>query len=519
MKNKILFLISLSFLLISCNNFLDEMPDNRAEIDSKQKIQKLLVSAYPLMSHWCITEYYSDNTDDNGKLFATDFEIEQPYFFWSDNIDAIYQDTPQSIWDGCYSAIAASNHALRAIDELGNEDGNLNAEKGEALITRAYGHFILVNVFCKHYNSISSSADLGIPYMEKPETEVNPDYSRGTVAEVYQKINADIEAALSLIQDDLYSIPKYHFNKRAAYAFAARFNLYYENYDNTIKYADLVLGTTNASALSVLRNWQAFGSAGSEVRSNVFIDASNPANLLIRPAVSYWGALYGPYMLGNRYAHNQIISENETMHSTGVWGAYTNFYARPTTLTQGLPKYVFWKQDLIFEELDAIGGTGYYQLVHIDFTTDETLLCRAEAYIHKKLYDNALSDINLFLTAFARQTTPVTAAIINNFYSTMPYYTPKSPTAKKRLNPDFPIEEGQQENFIQCLLHTRRILTLHEGLRWFDIKRYGIEVNRRKVETGFVTVYDDMLSKDDLRRAIQLPKNVISAGLEPNPRN
>ena len=41
----------------SCNDWLNVMPDNRAEVDSAEKISKLLVSAYPethyiLCSEW-----------------------------------------------------------------------------------------------------------------------------------------------------------------------------------------------------------------------------------------------------------------------------------------------------------------------------------------------------------------------------------------------------------------------------------------------------------------------------------
>lgn len=32
---------------VSCNDFLDKTPDNRTELNTDQKIAKLLVSAYP----------------------------------------------------------------------------------------------------------------------------------------------------------------------------------------------------------------------------------------------------------------------------------------------------------------------------------------------------------------------------------------------------------------------------------------------------------------------------------------
>ena len=39
--------ITAAFMLSSCSDFLDTMPDNRAEIDTEAKITSLLVSAYP----------------------------------------------------------------------------------------------------------------------------------------------------------------------------------------------------------------------------------------------------------------------------------------------------------------------------------------------------------------------------------------------------------------------------------------------------------------------------------------
>jgi hypothetical protein len=59
------------------------------------------------------------------------------------------------------------------------------------------------------------------------------------------------------------------------------------------------------------------------------------------------------------------------------------------------------------------------------------------------------------------------------------------------------------------------------GMRWFDIKRYGIEIHRRVVvpsgQVSEITIKDE-LKVDDPRRAIQLPQDVITAGLTPNDR-
>ncbi len=85
---------------------------------------------------------------------------------------------------------------------------------------------------------------------------------------------------------------------------------------------------------------------------------------------------------------------------------------------------------------------------------------------------------------------------------------------KKRLNPEgFTVEPGTEENLIQLILQLRRLETMQEGLRWFDLKRYGIEFSHNRAGNSPI-----VLGKEDPRRAIQLPQDVITAGMEPNPR-
>ena len=72
---------------------------------------------------------------------------------------------------------------------------------------------------------------------------------------------------------------------------------------------------------------------------------------------------------------------------------------------------------------------------------------------------------------------------------------------------------------LQCVLGFRRLETMHLGLRWFDVKRYGIEIPRRQMNAqGRPVLKTDVLTKNDPRRAIQIPLRVRDAGLEANPR-
>ena len=85
MKKNKLYIASVAFaalsLVTSCDSFLDKLPDDRAEVNTEEKVTSLLVSAYPTASSNQILEWSSDNYADNGKQYSTNQEIEQIYRF------------------------------------------------------------------------------------------------------------------------------------------------------------------------------------------------------------------------------------------------------------------------------------------------------------------------------------------------------------------------------------------------------------------------------------------------------
>lgn len=87
------------------------------------------------------------------------------------------------------------------------------------------------------------------------------------------------------------------------------------------------------------------------------------------------------------------------------------------------------------------------------------------------------------------------------------------------MHPAFTIDAETQEPVLQCILQLKRILSMHEGLRMQDVKRYGIVIYRRTLnKNDEILDVTDSLTVDDPRRAIQLPQDVINSGLEANPR-
>jgi tetratricopeptide (TPR) repeat protein len=509
----------------SCSDFLDTVPDNRAEIDTEAKVTSLLVSAYPTNYPIMMFEQASDNTADNGEMYGFEFQQEQDAYLWSDIKTDTDEDSPQGMWDGCYMAIASANHALQAIEQMGNPAG-LNPQKGEALLCRAYAHFILANIFCEAYDPATASTKLGIPYATKPETEVAPKYERGTLEETYQHIAADLEEGLPLIDDNLYSVPKYHFNKKAAYAFATRFYLFYvkedkSNYEKVLEYGKEVLGSNPARTL---RQLQAdLGSITNiEERGDAYISASVDANLLITPINTSWPYVYGPYDMAKRYGMNRTVTTYETLWADAPWNSNSLFYS---TLNGSEQKLCFFKYRMYFEYTDKVNGIGYRHAVIVPFSTNETLLCCIEANILKKQpdYATAIEYMNEWVAASkgdGRYGEPTTLTLdnIKSFYDAIDYTAipvtkDNQRTVKKHLNPCFSFVDKTQEDLIHCVLQMRRVETIHDGSRWMDVKRYGIEITHNRDGMDPVVLY-----KDDPRRAFQLPQDVIEAGLEANPR-
>jgi hypothetical protein len=198
--------LTITLVSSSCDSFLETLPDNRTQLDNQTKIAQLLVSAYSNSNYSVVAELSSDNFVDNNAILpvnlAANERMHDELYAWQPVTSSTQEDSPSNIWESCYAAIASANNALLAIDKLQAEMPTLNlkAQKGEALFCRAYGHFLLVSIFCQSYKDESASAlDLGIPYITKPETVVRGKYTRETVQSVYAKIQQDLEDGFPLI--------------------------------------------------------------------------------------------------------------------------------------------------------------------------------------------------------------------------------------------------------------------------------------------------------------------------------
>ncbi len=483
-------------MTFSCSDVLDETPDNRTTIDSAEKIAELLVGAYPEGAYVSFLEPMSDNAGDKGPSATVEFRVNEEMYFWRDLNDTD-EDTPTNYWNDAYKAIAQANQALASIEGLGGGGVELDPLKGEALLCRAYAHFMLVNIFSKAYNPSTANSNLGIPYVTEPETVLLGSYERGTVQSVYENIQKDLEEGLPLVRDN-YEIPAFHFTKKAASAFASRFYLTIGEWEKVIEHSNIALGESDT--VSVLRNIALSSNLTFNEQVALYTSSTlEPANLLLVTGNSLYNRIdaRARYQMSPTIVNGLFTSGN----ITGKSWSYSLFF-RGGSDNNFIPKYQEY-----FRVTNQAAGIGIPFVTFVLLSTDEALLNRAEAYAMLGQLDEAVNDINLSLSVktdgYDFNTDAFTVNDITTIYQGIPagLYTPFYTIPNESL----PI--------IGAILDIKRTIFYNEGLRWFDIKRHKIALQHLDF---FGNSF--LLPKDDDRRAIQIPEAAQSFGIEENPR-
>jgi hypothetical protein len=411
---------------------------------------------------------------------------------------------------------------------------------GEAHVLRAYLHFVLVNTFAEAYkDETMSAADRGIPYVTKPETTVHVDYTTSeflhSVKETYDLIEKDLLEGIDLIDDSKYQVVAYHFNRNAANAFAARFYLFKRDYDKVIYYADQALGTNPSS---MLRKWNAINTNTMDSRLNDYNDHQAPCNFLIQSTYSVQDRMLSACRFainnGKTFTDNQgrkwkVPSTLKTL----IDGGGPNWRGQLPAFDSNL--FIFGGQEFgvwlfrvyeYFEYTDKIAGIGYVHMLYQPFTADETLLCRAEAKLYKGDKAGALQDLTSWTYSHCvSKEKKVNGDVVPNDLTVSDV---KSKYVRNGEPSDFvsdlhpkemgfeKVLTGDDQAILDCILHFRRIETMFEGLRWYDIKRYGITVYHYYRGANEDDIHIDSLTYSDSRRVLQVPNNVMEAGYPSN---
>lgn len=469
-------LLSASLLLGGCENFLGKAPDERLTINNLDKINQTVIGAYQNSRSYRFSHFCTDDVTLTQGIYDSDPIIEDLYS-WSQNIqDQTHQDAPAEYWRASYASIAAVNHALKALDNLKvDESDKVKADviRGEALTIRAYNHFMLLNLFSKQYDLQTASADLGVPYVTIPENQLEVSYSRGTVEETYKAIEEDLLEGIRFLEANSkdFKPNKYHFTFPTIYLFASRFYTF-RNKDNkdvekAIQFAE--------------KSIKAFGGVA-----------------VMRPWADYLADDFGPIDVDQQ--------EVGMVQNSSTWTTFPWIYQ--TTLS--LRNKVLSKNPIGFSD----------SRLDISYTRDGDVFTPAFFFVYDATSNGEKSAIDLF---------PIAEAVLNaaegytragDAGMAIKYLRDLASTVYTNYNADVLTVDNlktawdtqdEKEALIKTVLFERRLQFFLKGMRWFDIRRYKLEVQH--LLTNGTTL---KLSEVNPNRTFQIPNYAIASGMQPN---
>lgn len=180
----------------------------------------------------------------------------------------------ESLWYSDYGVIASVNYAIGSYEKLlADEESELTADNkaaianylAEAHVTRALAYWDLVTKFCAAYDPATANEVLGLPLstVYNPTSDVTKYPGRSSLAETYQLITDDLNAALDITTVGVTN--SNYYTKDVVKALLARVQLNMKDWSNAAKNAQDVINS----------NTYTLASNESELQSLYNLDQSN----------------------------------------------------------------------------------------------------------------------------------------------------------------------------------------------------------------------------------------------------
>ncbi len=504
MIKKILYIALVSIFamgVISCESYMEELPQNKMKPSTTDDYQQLLNNGY-------ITEQimpFLDILGDDAELIASNHvmpgtDMGDPYisaYMWETTHERTLPIGDQA-FKKLYNSIFYTNVVLSEVDnaegvsfDTGVVTRTKNHIKGEALCVRAYAYFYLVNLYGKWFDPETAATDFGVPIVLDANAEDKP-YPRNSVQEVYTQMIADLTQGIELMANNPIDVPekKTKFNPTSAKALLARIYLYAHQWDNAIAAAKDIIEENNSLFILTgvhdglnLSNNQSGSWSATTIVGDGYLDDDNSNFIFgngvseIQPALTHW-----PFMT-TFSANRELAAQYHVDDLRRYYFMYT--YDRNT--------YAGFRSKLSHAKTRKTGiafsaptdlSHGYGRVIR----TEEMYLILAEAHTQKEELGDAVKYLNDMSSVKYRTGTYVDL-VASNF---------------------------TKETLLTYVFLERRRELCFEGHRWFDL--------RRSTRPAMTRVgYDNeqaSLVKDDPRYVLQIPQEefTVNPSIEVAPR-
>lgn len=500
MKNKyILFVILISSLFVgSCKKFLKESSQDEIRPTTTQDLYSLMIgSAYPYTTS---SDYYLDLLTDelksNGLTNNTNYSatflpiLNNGTYLYTWN-PAMFDRTSagllsdQDSWSYYYKLINGCNLVQDYVDKVTGTQADKNAMLGQVLFLRAYYYFKLVNIYAQPYNGAGAdpTTSLGVPLiLSSVVSDIRE--PRNTVAEVYNQIEKDLLKAADLLKNNYTQPNTFRVGWLPAYALLSRVYLYRNrtgDMDSVIKYASSVIAekptlTTLTSYFNASGTFSTNGIYDVNLSQEVLWQyGNNPINIATYiPAYSSFLNAVPPLTISDSLLN---LYDRGTDSTNKGDLRYTSYFL--TYINSGV-KYPL--------RSGKVGSSTTPQYGDKGIRTAEVYLNRAEALIKRYKTAGQSSDLTQALS-------DINTLRLSRYDTRKVAYVPVAIT-----NADSLFSFLKQER--------RRELCLEDGLRWFDIKRWGEPITHTYIDaSGVSTTY--ALPSGSLIYALPIPYTAL----------
>lgn len=453
------------FVLAGCKKFIEKPYNNSVQLSTAEQYLQVLTDGYPIR-HDLFTDIMTDDFDFHAATAqASNISSYLPIFLWKDDYPDGAGTGPVAAYAEYYKKIYTANLVLEGIDQADGPAEQKAAAKGEALLLRSYCHFILVNMFARHY-SPQTLQESGVSLILEVGKDNQKFYERSTVQKVYEQLEKDATEGLAQLKKagSYLSRSPYHFSVASANAFMARVKLYKGEWKESIVYCNDVINEKGRLVRNLAEDIKLIAARGEQFFSSKYNDPENHPSILLLHHNPTMGPLTPTgFRLAGFYPSDSMMK----YYSTSVPADLRNkLFSTVGTVID--------KRNIAMKYQTQPNSPNSTPVKTPYFTMEEVILTRAEAMLKDgKSVAEVLPDVEAIRK---ERYTPYTALVPGNLTT---------------------------ETLLAIVLMERRKEMINEGMRWYDIKRLGITVEHR-TERGSASPL--ILTPNDLRTAIQIPR-------------
>jgi hypothetical protein len=465
----ILLIMAGGFALSSCKkSFLVETPPTavpvtaaiKTENDLADAVSGMYVDAKPYQLFGRDVPVLGDLMADNCYVSSTNAGRYLSY----NNFSFIATDgVTEDIYSEGYATMLQANRIIAAPVA---SDANVQQLKGEAYIMRALTYLTMVNFYGPAY-TVSSTAP-GVAIITTPTYVTGPFITpaRNTVAAVYKQIISDLDSAYSIMPaagTSLHAINSNYLSNYAAKAIEARAYLYEGDYADAITAALIVVNNGGYTLTTTPAAFTAYWANPAAVTNKQETIFELNMNTTSNNGTNGLDAMY------NQAGYGDLLATDDIYNDYSATDERKSLIVKGTR--GGLPA-------LIVNKYTNYTNTNDKDDVKI-IRYAEVLLTLAEAYAQTGDNADAQKYVNMLAT---------------------------------NRDPSFTGYTDTGAALISDILNERRKELAFEGLRFFDLKRLNLVINRPAEPYAYPSY--PTVGTSDIHRLLPIPTSQLTA--DPN---